>query len=378
MPPRLGIHLFGDYLLPRWQSQFANPWLNSDPAYGPLTNYLPFAVGVFWIFSNFEYWRSFVAFALLPLVGTIVVLWRALQGEDRVERARFIFSSVVLTAPFIALLDRGNIQLYVVWFCCLGTHLFIRGRPFAGAVSLGFAIALKGYPIFFLALWIKAKKWSEAAAALVTAGFVSLVPLLLYEGGVIGNLRRLFNNVRFFGNQYASESIAYNNSLRGTFLTLSQIAPWGLDAVARTFYDNFVVVTAIVVVVGVGLMLQSTVDDVGRVLIAAALMTSLIDFSAGYALTVFFVVITTLPHLSANLTRVQCRTLCVLLAIHMMPRGIPLKFWSQEPLGNVATYSSVLGGTVSMLIIAVVAWSALRARWARGDLNPHVLANTGT
>jgi len=43
----LGIRLFGNYLLPRWQSQFANPWLNTDPAYGPPTNYFPFAIRSF-------------------------------------------------------------------------------------------------------------------------------------------------------------------------------------------------------------------------------------------------------------------------------------------------------------------------------------------
>lgn len=82
---------------------------------------------------------------------------RLLADDDRIERARFIFTSVVFTAPLVALIDRGNIELCVICFCCLGTYMFVRGRPFGGTIAHGLAIALEGYPIFFLALWIKAK-----------------------------------------------------------------------------------------------------------------------------------------------------------------------------------------------------------------------------
>jgi len=196
VPTRWGVHLFGDYLLPRWQSRLSSPWYIDNPVNGPVNNYFPFTMAMFWIFSHFDYWRSFVVYLLLPLIGLFILFWRSFNSETTTDRLRLLFGVVVLTAPFVSLLDRGNIQLYVIWFSALGLHFLFRDRPILGAIFLGLAVALKGYPIIFLFLWLRKKQWMASLCGITTAGFATIVPLLFYDGGIVTNVRRILRNVR--------------------------------------------------------------------------------------------------------------------------------------------------------------------------------------
>jgi hypothetical protein len=378
VPTRLGVHLFGDYLLPRWQSRLSSPWFIDDPANGPINNYLPFTMAFFWVFSHFDYWRSFVVYLGVPVVGIFWVMWKSFDNETTVDRLRLLISTVILTAPFVSLVDRGNVQLYVIWFCCLGVYLLNTNRAMSGAVALGLAIGLKGYPVFFLALWIRARRWKESVVAVVVAGLSTLVPLLFYEGGVVRNLQRSFRNVRLNMDLYAVDSLAYNNSLRGTLLALGKVAPWPIDALAVRMYNHFTLIVICLAVVGVILMANKSLDNFSVALVACVMMTCLVDYVGGYAVAVYFVALVAMLNTTITLKTWRVRAICVLLAIQLMPKGFPLRFWSEDPNGPVATYTSLAGGTASALILAIIIWECIANRWARGDLNPHVLTNTGT
>ena len=378
VPTRMGVHLFGDYLLPRWQSRLSSPWYIDDPASGPINNYLPFTMAFFWVFSHFDYWRSFVVYLLIPVVGIFWVMWKTFENEGSVDRIRLLISTIILTAPFVSLIDRGNVQLYVVWFCCLGVYLLNTNRALSGAVLLGLAIALKGYPVFFLALWIRAKRWREAIVATLVAGVSTLVPLLFYEGGIVRNLHRVLRNVRLNEELYAVDSLAYNNSLKGTLLALSRVAPLHIDGLAIRMYNHFTLVVAVLAILGMVVMMNKSLDAFSVTLVGCVLMTSLVDYVGGYAVAIYFVALVAMARTEVRMKAWRVRVVCVLLAIQMMPKGFPLRFWSQDPTGPVATYTSLFGGTASVLILGMIVWECVANRWARGDLNPHVLTNTGT
>jgi len=378
VPTRWGVHLFGDYLLPRWQSRLTSPWYIDDPANGPVNNYFPFTMAMFWVFSHFDYWRSFVVYLLLPLIGLFSLLWRSFNSETLTDRARLLFSLVVLTAPFVSLLDRGNIQLYVIWFIALGLHFLFRGRPIIGAVFLGLAIALKGYPIIFLVLWIRKKNWVGACYGAMVAAVATVIPLLFYDGGITANIHRILRNVKSNEELYAVESLAYNNSFKGTLLALKEHAPIHIDRFAGLLYDHFQPVALLIGLVAVFLMLQRSIDVATAVLIGAATTTTVVDFVGGYAVATFFVFLIGLGGGELTIAKWRARVICILLATQFAPKGFPVKFWAQDPNGPVATYTSLLGGTTSLLIIVIAGWEYASKKWARGDLNPHVLANTGT
>jgi hypothetical protein len=363
-PRSLGVHYFGDYLLPRWQGQLKSPWFITDPAQGPITNYLPFTMAVFWFFGLFSYWPSFAIYLLIPLVTLMAIIWKSLSLDSVSERIQFMVMAVVLTGPFISLTDRGNIQIFLITFSAIAVFLFCKKRFTSGAIALGLAIALKGYPIFLIVLWIKAKRWRDVIICITTTAVCTVVPLFFYQGGVLTNLSRILRNVRLNEQLYVADSLAYNNSLRATLRTLTQFHFLEIDRLSQTAYDNFGIVFLLLFTICIFLMLSRHTDRLETVMLAVVLMSTYVNFVAGYALSVFFLFIIALQRNQPKMRIGSMRLLMILIAVQMTPKGFPLKFWSQEPSGPVATYSSLLGGTASLLIVLIIAIEHIHRRRA--------------
>lgn len=353
-PDRFGVHTFGDFLLPRWQSELSSPWFIHDPAQGPLNNYLPFTMAVFWLYSHFSYWPSFVAYLLLPLLLLVVVIWKALSFQTVSEKVHFISTCVFLTFPFISLIDRGNIQIYLTSILVLSLFLYARKHETWAAFALGFAIALKGYPIFLIALWIKARRWKDVLVAGTTSVVLTVLPLLFYDGGVTRNLSRIVRNVRINEDLYAADSLAFNNSLRGCLLTLSRIKWLGLGDVFHSMYNNFTLVFVVLLVIVAATLMFLKVDQIEIVVISTVLMSIYVDFVGGYALSVYFLFFIAIAMMRSETPKWGMRLLMFCIAIQMMPRGFPLQFWSQNPANGEPTYSSLLGGLASFCSLLIV------------------------
>jgi len=362
VPRRLGVHTFGDYLLPRWQSNLDSPWFITDLADGPRNNYLPFTMAVFWLFSTIAYWESFILFMAIGTGAMFAAIWLSLSEEDSIDRAQLILSSVVLTSPFISLMDRGNIQILLTALVCLSIVLFIKGRESWGAAALGLAIALKGYPILFLFIWIRARRWKDCIIALSVSGITTLIPLLFYDGGILRNLFRIFRNVRLNENLYAHESLAYNNSLKGSLLSLESFQTIGISSAAQFAYNNIQILNLLVLVFAVIVMLhkKDTLFDIS--LIAAAIATTLVDYVAAYALGLYFVALMTLGHGAHKYSAWKRRVLFLLIGIQLMPKGFPIEFWSETLTGSTPTYASLLGGLVGILILGFCGVDVLRRK----------------
>ena len=46
----------------------------------------------------------------------------------------------------------------------------------------------------------------------------------------------------------------------------------------------------------------------------------------------------------------------------MMPKGIPLKFWSETLTGQTTTFASLLGGMVGILILLICGTDVVRRK----------------
>lgn len=353
-PKPLGVHYFGDFLLPRWQSQMNSPWFIKDPAQGPLNNYLPFTMAVFWIFTHLSYWTSFVLYMLIPIGILLFVVWKSLSFESLSEKAHFVVTSIVLTLPFISLVDRGNIQIYVVASLALALWLFCNEHGTWGAVALGFSIALKGYPVFLIAVWIHAKRWKDVMVAAMTSIGLTVAPLLFYDGGITRNISRIFRNVRINEDLYAADSLAFNNSLRGCLLTLSRITFLNLGNVFNSMYEHFMVPFLVLALVTGLLVLFLNLELVEVVVLAAVLMSTFVDYVAAYSLGVYFLFLVALALTGSSMPKWPMRLLMFSIAIQMAPKGFPLRFWSLNPTNSYPTYTSLLGGLSSLMSFIIV------------------------
>jgi hypothetical protein len=363
-PSPLGVHYFGDYLLPRWQSELSSPWYISDISQGPINNYLPFTMGLFWIFSQLPYWPSFMLYIAIPLLAILVIVWKSLEVNRHYDRLKVIIVALVMTSPFVSMLDRGNVQIWLVAAMAISVFLFLRDHQTLGAVFLGVAIALKGYPIFLIALWVRARRWRDVSVAVATSALLTLVPLVFYEGGITRNLNRILRNVRLNEDIYSSASLAFNNSLRGTLQTLESVQYLGIGDISGTLDKHFEIVIAALLLCFVLIFLIGELDHLTTVILSCSIMSMIVDYVAPYALGVFFLVLLVLSKATLDEGFWRTKLLWLLLAIHMMPKSLPLRFWTTEPSSSGVTYASLLGGLTSTALFVLVGTSALKARFS--------------
>jgi hypothetical protein len=81
---------------------------------------------------------------------------------------------------------------------------------------------------------------------------------------------------------------------------------------------------------------------------------------AAYALGLYFIAVLTLSHGAEKYSVGKRRLLFLLIGIQMMPKGVPVKFWSETLTGPTTTYASLLGGTVGILILMICATDILQ------------------
>ena len=354
-PRPWGEHYFGDYLLPRWQSALDNPWINSDSNTGPINNYLPFAMFLFRVLSLAPYWTSFVILTSASTALLLVVIFRQQSQTNFFSRIQFLISGVLLTAPFLSLIDRGNIQLLLTSICCLSVACYLSDNKSCGAFILGLAIGLKGYPIVFLILWIKERRWRDVGIAIVTASVTTIAPLIfIFQGGVFANLKRVTQNINEWGNIYTQSAPAYNNSMKGFFIALENLDIPFLSYFIRIASDNFRFLIIIFLATALLAMLNTKATTFEVVLIAISMVTISVDFVGMYALGLYYLVFIVIGDGAQLINQTLRRIIFVMIGILMMPKTIPLRFWRDELNGLSTTYAPILSGLATLTIFLVV------------------------
>lgn len=353
LPKPYGVHFFGDFLLPQWQSRLQDPWMFKDPTGPPITNYFPFTMGVFWVFSQISYWKSFLIFFVGSLMLILIPLLRVSKQLSPLERVQLIVTSIVLTGPMISLLDRGNIQLLLVGICLMGIYQFGQGRFLLSAILIGLAIGLKVYPLIFLVLFVRGHKWRALMLSISTAAASTLIPLIFYGDGVLKTLRSISENVKINDGIYLRGYLAYNNSIKGSLITLESLGIPFVSRISTLALSNYVIVALLLLIVALIIFLNRQVTTGEIILVSAALMCSLATYVAPYVLAMYFIAILWLWKDSAKISNFAIITYGWLLAILLMPRGLPLHFWNSEFAFSSPTYTSLLGGPCSVVIILV-------------------------
>ncbi|MDB5896194.1 MAG: hypothetical protein JWQ88_3725 [Rhodoferax sp.] len=104
------------------------------------------------------------------------------------ERRQDWGNAVVLTFmsyPVLLTLHAGNLEPVVFALLLLHVEAFRGGRFTWSAVFLGLAAAMKLYPLVFLLLFAMQRRYREGFVVLATAAVATLVPLLIFPGGVL-------------------------------------------------------------------------------------------------------------------------------------------------------------------------------------------------
>lgn len=355
LPKPFGVHFFGDFLLPQWQSTLKDPWIFKDFSGPPINNYLPFTMAVFWVFAQFSYWKSFLAFFGLSLIMILAPLFKAMTNFPWNARIQLLIGTVMLTGPMISLLDRGNIQLLLIGLCLFALVLWTNGRLTTSAIFLGFAIALKGYPVVLLIFFLRQRQWKAFFSSVLTAIVSTILPLLFYDGGVVGSFKSIWRNVRVNEVAYSHGYLSYNNSLKGSLLSIESLGLPILSKFASFLYAHVGLMTIMLLALVLVILLNRHVTSFEVALVSAALMCGLVDYVAPYAVGLFFIAIYFFWSEGSQVPHRWFITYGWLIAILLAPKGIPVTFWNEGFSFSSPTYTSLLGGICSVSIIILIA-----------------------
>ena len=161
----------------------------TQPVYGPTS-------GIGWP-MHYRYpplfLLLFAPLAMLPLglaaalwvVAKIAVLLCLVQAiKKRVPESAFLISVLFIAPYLIEEFRYGNAQFFVLALT-IGGLLLLRERPALAAASLGLAISIKVWPLFFIPYLSVRREWKTVAHTLGFAVFLTLLPALYF--GLSGN-----------------------------------------------------------------------------------------------------------------------------------------------------------------------------------------------
>lgn len=168
---RFGNHFFGDYYQV-WQ-------MASEKEWNSINIYPPFATALFKIFSIFPY--KLGLFLYLGLMGAciLVPLLSATAGRKYSERLTLVLIFGVFSVPFISMIDRGNnmgLIIPLIYFAIMHA----RSNNYKSGVLLGFASAIKIYPILLAFLLPTSNRIKLIVTTLTTALGLNFVAALIW------------------------------------------------------------------------------------------------------------------------------------------------------------------------------------------------------
>lgn len=351
----LGVHSFGDFLQPLWQSR-----LSPSPFITGYSSYLPAANGFFWVLSWLTFWVAFLLFVSLSLIALLFPFWKSDQRLDGWARGQLIVGGVILTYPLLSALDRGNIQLLTVGLIILAIYASQENRPVSAGVLLGIAIGFKAYPILFALLFLKKKLWKSTWCAALTACVTTLIPLLLFDGGPGRNLRALLENLSSSQQELSSLALFSNNSLRALELSFGAAG----FSTGQTLLENLLIpLSAILLVLLMFCALSKSCNPLELSLLISAICTLVIGFSAGYVLLLFFVPAFLIYRDDSQSSSRWLVFYSACIAFLIMPKQLPLHFWSDTYQRDGASLGSLLNPLTMVILVIVIFFKTGTSTW---------------
>ena len=284
----VGVHFFGDYLLPWQQSNRPSPYSPGTDA--SVSSYLPFAHILVRPFTWLPYHVSLFVFLLASLVVLFAPALYALRNRPVADRVLLAVAGVVLTYPMLSTLDRGNLQGFISALVIVAVLLVERRRYWLSAVLIGLAAAAKGYPLVFVLLLVRQRKWSAAAVAVGVFVVTVTIPLAAWRGGFIQNTAWLIAATgEARGGAGEDRLVSSSQSLAGLFSAVEQGDLGALSALAKAAGDHYSVVATMIGLALVALVLLGRrVTTLEATILLACSVTLLPPLVGGYTLTLFF------------------------------------------------------------------------------------------
>ena len=127
----------------------------------------------------------------------------------------FVFS--FLTYPFLFVVDRANIEVFVFIFLYMFIHFYRMQKILLSIVFLSCAISMKLFPAVFVILLLSDRKYKEAVYTCFLVILISMLGYFSYDGNIVENIRAHMATLNWYSMVYSigNEGLYFGNSLWG-------------------------------------------------------------------------------------------------------------------------------------------------------------------
>lgn len=288
VPWQLGVHTFGDFLLPYAQAIPPNPWLVSSAV---ANNYPPALVLVFKLFTLLRYAVALAIFLVLNVAAMALPVVLAVRRLLLPVAILCVCVFVFLTFPFVMVVDRANVQGLITLVLYAFAVAWRDGRWRRAAVALAVATALKVYPAVLVLGLLAERRFREAALALGGAAAATLLLFAMFPGGLIATAEGFLTGLMAFSTPNPSRFVGGNYSVAGMLANLAA-ACFGMASPAlwwlltHPWHVGFVYLAGAAAVV-----FARRLPFVVRMACAMSVLTFVIPLSYGYTLAFIAIVV---------------------------------------------------------------------------------------
>lgn len=118
-----------------------------------------------------------------------------LKTGQKIESIQNAFVCTFMTYPVLFTAHTANLEAFVFIFLCLFVFFYQREKIFLSTVFLSMAISMKLFPAVFLVILIADKKYKELLYIFAGVVIFTLLPLLIFEGGLSNGLDSYLRNL---------------------------------------------------------------------------------------------------------------------------------------------------------------------------------------
>ena len=208
----------------RWMDFIWPTRISADPYHvaGAYFQNCPFLYKIAAFFSFFTPQTGRNIYLSAYVLAFSYVSFTQFRLEDKTLSLQNAFILSFLTYPFLFAFDRANFEIIV--FFCLYLYIFLYDKhPSISAVFLGFAIALKAFPVILAVLLLADRRYKEIAIAAAVSISATFLSYATFPGGVGENILLQLRNLQLYTQTYAvgNDGLYFGNSLFGAIKFIS-------------------------------------------------------------------------------------------------------------------------------------------------------------
>lgn len=347
-PDPMGVHFFGDFLIPFRFAQQPNPYFAQG--FVPFA-YLPVSAVMLAPLVHMSYWTALACFFAIGLVAFLYASYRIVQLSNSRLAFKKILVVLVISGPMMSMLDRANVSLWMTAICVVAVIELRSGRSMSSSVLFGLAAAMKAYPILFLVIFMNRREWKCLGVGLVTFLVTTCIPLAMYPGGLRRNGAEMIDQFINSGSiAHASRIRAYNSSFYALFDSIGLRGTW--------FTEHYLAFAGSVGGLILIIVLVARASEFETLLATTCLMVFVPQTVGQYVLLLFLVPLVWILTNPQSIQPIYVISV-VMIGVLMTPKGLPLgaigSFWSP----SVVTYTSVVNPALGLFLSAIAITSAI-------------------